>query len=760
MWSWMPMSNWWIVRWPRPIEAFPPKTVRTAAKILPFVPVIFLAVVAVAAPSLPVINTNNIIVITNAVYGAVGDGVTTNTTAIQNAINVAAAGGTTNGAAGGTVEIPAGTFLSGPLTLKNGVNLQIDSGALLQMLPLGSWPGTTTFINGASLHDVEISGAGAIDGQGAAWWSAFNTNGISRPNFIQFSSSQRILIQNVTLQNPPTFHVMIKNNNANITVQGITINTPGNSPNTDGFDIASTNVLIQNCSVSDGDDNVEIGGSQPAAEITVTNCAFGTGHGVSIGSITSGGVSNLLVIDCTFNNTINGIRLKSDNAGSGGGSGGLVQNLSYLNIGMTNVDFPITIYSYYNEVGTPDNITPVDAATQTVAAVTATTPIWRNLIFSNLTATAVSGYPAAIIWARTELPATNIVLDRVNLTAAEPVEIYNASGVQIINSQFTLPSGTNTFELFNAQITVTNSSPATNLTTLDGLTANGYGNSLAFYNAPASLKNTNVLNAGPLTLGGSQLTISNNLTLFPATVLNFSLGTNATGVAVTGNLALGGTNNIFAGAGFTNGSYTLLACAGTLSGNLPALGTTPTNYNLSFNTNTAGQVNLVVTLPAPPAPANLIALATNLAINLKWNSVGTATGYNLKRGTVSGIYPTVFSGLTATNYADANVTNAVDYFYVVTAVAAGSESTNSSPASAVPLPSADATNLVAQTIGGQLQLSWPQDHLGWRLQIQTNNLNQGIGTNWIAVSASQLTNQLSLPIMPATGAVFLRLIYP
>ena len=150
---------------------------------------------------------------------------------------------------------------------------------MLQMLPNTSWPGTTAFINGSGLQDVEISGSGTVDGQGAAWWAAYNSSGISRPNFISFSGCTRLLIQNVTLQNPPTFHLMLKGNNVDLTIQGITINTPA-SPNTDGMDLASTNVLIQNCYISDGDDNIEIGGSDgPAAFITVTNCTFGIGHG-------------------------------------------------------------------------------------------------------------------------------------------------------------------------------------------------------------------------------------------------------------------------------------------------------------------------------------------------------------------------------------------------------------------------------------------------------------------------------------------------
>jgi hypothetical protein len=112
------------------------------------------------------------------------------------------------------------------------------------------------------------------------------------------------------------------------------------------------------------------------------------------------------------------------------------------------------------------------------------------------------------------------------------------------------------------------------------------------------------------------------------------------------------------------------------------------------------------------------------------------------------------------NYADANVTNAVNYFYVVSAVGAGGESSNSLPASAAPLPSNQPTNLVMQAGGGQLQLSWPQDHLGWRLQIQTNDLNNGVGTNWTTVANSTNVNSTNVSIGSTNGAVFLRLVYP
>src|SRR5579871_4431522 len=221
-------------------------------------------------PALPVIPSTNFNVLS---FGAFGNGSSNNAAPIQSAINAA------NSAGGGTVEIPANgtlsTYLSGPLTMKSSVNLQIDAGAMLQMLPKASWPGTTTFIlgNGSSLHDMEISGGGTIDGQGSSgWWAA----GGSRPNFIEFDHAQRILIQGVTLQNAPTFHIMVHNNNGNLTIQNMTINTPDGTPNTDGIDLASTNVLIRNCSISDGDDNIQIGSSSALGNnITISNCTFG-----------------------------------------------------------------------------------------------------------------------------------------------------------------------------------------------------------------------------------------------------------------------------------------------------------------------------------------------------------------------------------------------------------------------------------------------------------------------------------------------------
>jgi len=723
-----------------------------------------------ASVPLPNINTNNIVVVTNAGYGAVGDGATVNTTAIQNAIIQAARGGVTNGLLGGMVRIPAGTntYLCGPLNFSNNVDLQLDAGAVLQLLPFGTYPGApyttavSPLITGTGLTNVSITGLGMIDGQGALWWQVYGTNAaINRPLLINFSGSSKALLQDFSTTNPPVAHIVVKGANAgNISFIRVHLMAPATGAyNTDGVDFAETNALFQDCSISTGDDNIAIGSSgSTSSDILVTNCYFGPGHDVSVGSYTSGGVSNLTVINCSFNGS--GIKIKSER-----NRGGVVQNLNYLNLTMTNVDSPVEFYAYYEfGLGTLTTMTPQFVANYCLTNVNPTPynpPIYRNILVSNLTATLTSnGRNPFLLFGLPDYPASNIVFKAMTITGTSGVsnpQIYNTTNVSFVDCTWSLPAG-DKIQFWNASATFTNSSVSTNLLILDGLTTNGFGNTLAFYNATATLQNTNALDDGPLSLGASLFTVSNNLVLRPSTVLNFTPGTNATKLMVKGNLQLGGTNNIFAGPGFTNGSYTLMTYTGVLTGAVPQLGVVPAGYTYSYNTNTVGQVTLVVTLLSP---TNLVASATNMQINLKWNAVSGATNYNLKRGFASGgPYPTVISGLTVTNYADLNVTNRGTYYYVVTAVGAGGESVNSLPATAVPLPSNQPTNLVLTVTGGQLQLAWPADHLGWRLEMQTNGLGIGLNTNWVTVSGSAITNQDAIPITLANGGAFFRLAYP
>ena len=140
---------------------------------------------AAGTPTLPIIPSG---VFTITAFGAVGDGATDNTAAIQATIAAALAAG------GGTVEVPAAAhaFLSGPLTFGSAISLQVDAGATLQALPFGTYPNASNnpavFIPFKNSSNVQIVGGGTIDGNGAAWWAAFNASSTTaRPDLIKLS---------------------------------------------------------------------------------------------------------------------------------------------------------------------------------------------------------------------------------------------------------------------------------------------------------------------------------------------------------------------------------------------------------------------------------------------------------------------------------------------------------------------------------------------------------------------------------------------
>jgi hypothetical protein len=566
-------------------------------------------------------------------------------------------------------------------------------------------------------------------------------------------------------------HIALKGSGGNINIIGVTLLAPDSSDpvnpshNTDGVDFAETNALFQDCVISTGDDNIAIGSSGSVSkDILVTNCFFGYGHGLSIGSYTSIGVSNLTVVSCTFSNTGNGIKIKSER-----NRGGVVQNCNYCNLRMMNVPGPIQIYAYYEYgIGTLTTLTPAFVAGVAFTSANPTPyepPIYRNITISNVTATASgNGQPPLLLWGLPDYPASNIVFQAVNINSSSTYVsgIFNTTNVQFINCSFSAPSGARTFQLWNADLTFTNSSLATNILSLDGITTNGVGNTLGFYNALATVSKTNAIAGGVLTIAGSTLTVSHNLALTAAVPLNYVVGTNPATMAVVGNLALGGIVNVTAGPGFTNGTYTLMTYTGSLSGSLPILGTAPSGYSCSLSSATANQIDLIV-LPPPGTPTNLTASATNLLINLNWFTSSNAASYNLYRSTTNGGPYSPLANLSVTNYSDSAVMPGTIYNYVVTATNANifySESGYSVQASAAPLPSNVSTNLNFQAAGNQLQLSWPADHLGWRLQIQTNSVGLGLGTNWVTISNSTNITATNIVINPANGSAFLRLVYP
>jgi hypothetical protein len=161
---------------------------------------------------------------------------------------------------------------------------------------------------------------------------------------------------------------------------------------------------------------------------------------------------------------------------------------------------------------------------------------------------------------------------------------------------------------------------------------------------------------------------------------------------------------------------------------------------------------------APAAPVGLTAKASDGSVALNWSASATATNYFIKRSTTSGSGYTSAATNASLAFTNTGLANGTLYYFVVSAVNASGESTNSTQVSARPTSSASVA-MNASNAAGQLQISWPADHTGWQLQSQTNNLDVGLGTNWINVSASAQTNQMTLPIN-ATGSVFFRLVRP
>jgi hypothetical protein len=164
--------------------------------------------------------------------------------------------------------------------------------------------------------------------------------------------------------------------------------------------------------------------------------------------------------------------------------------------------------------------------------------------------------------------------------------------------------------------------------------------------------------------------------------------------------------------------------------------------------------------PVAGTPTGLKATAGDGLAALAWNPSSNATNYNVKRSVIlDGPYTIIATNLTALKFTNTGLANGTTYYFVVSATNSAGESANAAPASVQPV-STTSPQLNFGIGGDQIQFTWPQDHLGWELQVQTNSLGAGLGTNWATWPGSENTNQILFLIDPTEGSVFFRLVYP
>jgi polygalacturonase len=347
-------------------------------------------------------------------FGAVPGGITDCTNAFKLAIDKCSKEG------GGKVIVPEGTFLTGAIHLKSGVNLYISKGAIVKFStdPSKYLPVVYTRFEGVECmnyspliyayeqNNIAVTGEGLLDGQGSKdnWWKwkasegefsqtpardklvkmgedntpvkdrVFGKGSFLRPVFFQPYKCKNILVDGVTFRNSSMWFlnpVLCKN----VTFNNVA--TDGIGPNNDGCDPEScTDVLIKGCSFNNGDDCIAIKSGRnndgrrvnvPSSNIVIQGCVMKDGHGgVVIGSEVSGGVRNVYAENCVMSspNLDRALRFKTNSE-----RGGVIENVYCRNIDVGEVKEAVILIDYYYDKGDVGKFTPV----------------MRNFYFNNVT---------------------------------------------------------------------------------------------------------------------------------------------------------------------------------------------------------------------------------------------------------------------------------------------------------------------------------------------------------------------------------------
>jgi len=294
-------------------------------------------------------------------FGALGDGENLDTEAIQSAIDACAESG------GGTVNFPAGRYLSGTLMMKDHVNLHLQEGATL----LGStnpedYPEIKTRIRsyyekivlkslifGEDLSYVSITGKGTIDGQGEAFVVSTKKKPdryLNRPHIIRMIACTNVQVKDINMRNSAMWmqHYLACEN---LTITGIKVYNHANQ-NNDMIDIdGCKNVIIADCYGDTDDDALTFKStSEHACEnITVTNCIVSSHcNAIKCGTESTGGFKNFTISNCVIKPSADKVAIFGKPGGISGISleivdGGVMEGITISNISMDGPEVPIFI---------------------------------------------------------------------------------------------------------------------------------------------------------------------------------------------------------------------------------------------------------------------------------------------------------------------------------------------------------------------------------------------------------------------------------
>lgn len=406
-------------------------------------------------------------------FNAKGDGVSNDSLAIQTAILSAPKHA--------RVLIPAGIYLVTSLILKDNIFIELEEGATLigntnrndyPVLPnvlidangndyiLGTWEGQpeesfASIITGIYNENVKIYGKGIIDynSMESDWWIEHRVKRIARrPKGIFLNKCNNIQIQGISVKNTPSWNLH-PYFSTNIRFIDMYLNSPIDSPTTDGIDPESCNgVDIIGVLISVGDDCIAIKSGTfemgmkyqtPSENITIRNCYMKDGHGgVVLGSEMSGGVKSLNVTQCIFDTTDRGLRVKTRR---GRGKYAIIDGVSFSNILMKNVKVPFVIDSFYKwgPGGLEDYVYNKDKL-----PVDDRTPYLGEFTFSNIKAYDCE-WAAGYFYGLPEAPIQKITFNNIEFTFKE--DATSGEPTMMVDAETTLKRGLVYYNVLNIE---------------------------------------------------------------------------------------------------------------------------------------------------------------------------------------------------------------------------------------------------------------------------------------------------------------------